>query len=571
VRKVLILAVVGGVLVSADTALAIPGDPGEPQIGTHQASLTVTPPAAGSVTGTGIACPGDCFEELDYDESCERTRIGGPLECSPIDPSTIRLTAARGPGWTADWGDGDCSAEPSANVCDVEVLDEQTVSLAWLDTGWPTVGFSSPASKAGPATVFNAVAGDNAGVSKVDFYVDGVLRGTDTSLPYQFAPDLSLYADGSSHALKIISQDPSGNRSSDLASAPSHTFTVDRSTSVSSVSTPASLVKAAPSVTFTPPADLKTNGMTCTTKRGTTTTGSTPGCTSPYTAQLGASPADGAYTVELRAEDNVGNVATITRAFTLDKTNPQVQINGGPAEGAVIDSRSASYNFAASDANGVTITCRLDSGAFGPCSGADSHALNGLTLGAHTFTVRAVDGAGNESSAQRTFTVQDPSTQTPDQGNQGGGSPTTTTATTTTGTDITGTPGTTGTAGTTGGTTGTPGNQGESLDPPVVAARSSAKFSVKRGKTKVSKLKLNGLARGMVVEVACKGKGCPRGTTKFTAKKATLDLTSVFKKRTLGAGARIEVRVTQAARRGKLFRYTTQKGSKKPKVQTTIV
>ena len=560
-RKFLVLSVVGCVLASADTALAVGDGDLDPIVTTVQASLTVSP-AGGTITGQIVGdsgqvinCGSDCTEDLDYTQTCDPPP--GPQLCSD-NHVTVRLTASR-PGFTANWNDGDCDSEPSVNVCEVEVTTQgQTVGLTWIDSAAPTVGFSSPAPIAGPATTFTAIAGDNVAVAKVDFYVDDVLRGTDTSPSYQFAPNLSLYTDGSTHTLKAISQDASGNRSSSLASAPSHSFTVDKSTGVSSVSTPASLVNAAPSVMFTPPGDLKANGMTCTTKRGTTTTGSTTGCTPPYTAQLGASPPDGSYTVELRAEDSVGNVATVTRTFTYDATDPQVQITGGPAEGAVIDSRSASYNFAASDANGVTITCRLDNGAFGPCSGADSHALSALSLGGHTFTVRAVDGAGNESSAQRTFTVQDPPTQTPDQGTQGGGSTTTTTTATTTTT-------------TGANTTGAPGNQGESSDPPVVAARSSAKFSVKRGKTKVAKLALTGLARGTVVEVTCKGKGCPRGTTKFTVKKTKLVLTSVFKKRTLGAGAKIEVRVTQPGRRGKLFRYATQKGSKKPKSETTVL
>jgi hypothetical protein len=570
-----VLAVFGCVLASADTALAAGGggDPGDPVVTTVQASLTVTN-GGGLVTGeivtngsgTVINCGSDCFEDLDYEKSCDPPP--GPQLCSD-DHVTVRLTASRA-GFTPHWNAADCDAQPSASQCDVEVTGAETARVTWTDSSPPTVGFSSPAAVAGPSTVFTAVPSDNVGVTKVDFYVDGILRATDTSPPYQYLPDLSPYADGSSHTLKVIAQDTSGNVSSNLADAPSHTFSVDKSTSITGVTTPAALVAAAPAVSFTPPGDLKSAGMTCTTKRGTTTTGSTTGCTSPYTAQLGASPADGNYTVELRAEDAVGNVATVTRTFTLDTVNPQLQITGGPAEGGVVQSRAASFNFTSSDANGVTLSCKLDGAAFGSCSGADSHGLSGLSLGLHTFAVRAVDGAGNTTTVQRTFTVEDPPAP-PSNGGQGSGTPTGGDTPVQTGDGQAGTGPTTQPGQGGSGQATTPGGQGESADPPVVAARSSAKFSVKSGETKVSKLKLSGLARGMVVEVSCKGKGCPRGTTKFTVKKTSLDLTSVFKKRTLGAGAKIEVRVTQSGRRGKLFRYTTQKGSKKPKVQTLVV
>ena len=64
-----------------------------------------------------------------------------------------------------------------------------TISMSFADVDAPTVGLSSPAAIAGPATVFTATAGDNTAISKVDFYVDYVLRGTDNDAPYQFSPD----------------------------------------------------------------------------------------------------------------------------------------------------------------------------------------------------------------------------------------------------------------------------------------------------------------------------------------------------------------------------------------------
>ena len=94
---------------------------------------------------------------------------------------------------------------------------DHSVSVTWTDDVNPSVGLSSPPANVGRSSVFNATASDNSGsVSKVDFYVDDVLKLSDTAAPYQFTPDLSPYADGSSHTVKAISEDGSGRRSSGL-------------------------------------------------------------------------------------------------------------------------------------------------------------------------------------------------------------------------------------------------------------------------------------------------------------------------------------------------------------------
>ena len=58
----------------------------------------------------------------------------------------------------------------------------------------------------------------------------------------------------------------------------------------------------------------------------------------------------------------------------------------------------------ASDA-GPSFECKLDAGSFGPCGSPKTYA--GLTEGSHTFSVRAVDAAGNAdpTPAAHTWTV----------------------------------------------------------------------------------------------------------------------------------------------------------------------
>jgi subtilisin family serine protease len=75
----------------------------------------------------------------------------------------------------------------------------------------PTTSITSPAAGAtvsGTVTV-TAQAADNTGVSRVELYVDDVIRGTDTSSPYSFVWDTTTVTPGS-HALKTIAYDLGG-------------------------------------------------------------------------------------------------------------------------------------------------------------------------------------------------------------------------------------------------------------------------------------------------------------------------------------------------------------------------
>jgi hypothetical protein len=83
------------------------------------------------------------------------------------------------------------------------------------DTTPPTVSISSPTSGAtvsGTITV-SASASDNVGVAKVEFYLDGVLKQTDTSSPYTFSWDTTT-ATNASHTLTAKAYDAAGNTAS---------------------------------------------------------------------------------------------------------------------------------------------------------------------------------------------------------------------------------------------------------------------------------------------------------------------------------------------------------------------
>jgi hypothetical protein len=76
------------------------------------------------------------------------------------------------------------------------------------DTTPPSVSASESGS-AGTITL-SATASDNVGVSRVEFYVDGALKGNDTTSPYSLALDSTTLADGS-HTLTAKAFDAAGN------------------------------------------------------------------------------------------------------------------------------------------------------------------------------------------------------------------------------------------------------------------------------------------------------------------------------------------------------------------------
>jgi len=84
---------------------------------------------------------------------------------------------------------------------------------ATTDTTKPTVSITSPATGStvsGSSVNITANAADNVGVTKVEFWADGVLKNTDTASPYQYTWDSKTVADGSS-VLKAIAFDATNN------------------------------------------------------------------------------------------------------------------------------------------------------------------------------------------------------------------------------------------------------------------------------------------------------------------------------------------------------------------------
>lgn len=110
---------------------------------------------------------------------------------------------------------------------------------------------------------------------------------------------------------------------------------------------------------------------------------------------------DGQYELRAVVTDTAGNDATsATVAVTVDNTPPSLTLTSGPADGSGTTSASASFGWTTEA--GATVQWQFDSGATGT---ADPATVSGLSEGPHTFTITAVDAAGNPTPLTRSWTV----------------------------------------------------------------------------------------------------------------------------------------------------------------------
>ncbi|MGH3014757.1 MAG: OmpL47-type beta-barrel domain-containing protein, partial [Gaiellaceae bacterium] len=131
-------------------------------------------------------------------------------------------------------------------------------------------------------------------------------------------------------------------------------------------------------------------------------------CTSPESL---AGLADGSHTFEVRATDGGGNTdpTPASHTWTVDTDTPETTLDSAPADPSTED--TPSFAFSADEA-GATFECRLDGGAWAPCTSPEP--AGPLADGPHTFDVRATDEAGNVdvTPAQHAWTVDTTAPQT---------------------------------------------------------------------------------------------------------------------------------------------------------------
>ena len=235
--------------------------------------------------------------------------------------------------------------------------------------------------------------------------VDGTQVGTTVIPPsgnWSFTPTTPL-ADGS-HIVSVVAQDAQGNMASDGP----HTFTIDSGTAVTLVN----------------PADGSTTSDTTPTISGTGEAGATVRITVDGT-QIGTTVippsgswsftpttplADGSHTVSVVAQDAQGNMATDgPHTFSVDSATTVTLAT--PADSSVIEDTTPTFSGAGEPGATVRITVNGTQIGTATVAGNGSWSFTPttpLTLGTHTVSVVAQDGAGNTAAdGPHTFEIDD--------------------------------------------------------------------------------------------------------------------------------------------------------------------
>jgi hypothetical protein len=291
--------------------------------------------------------------------------------------------------------------------------DATPASYAWnVDTKAPDTSITAkPAALVNVATASFSFTGDDTGGSGVTSFqcrIDSEAPeawGTCTS-----AKQYSGLSDGS-HKFEVRAIDQASNLD---ASPATYAWTVDTKAPDTSITAkPAALVNVATaSFSFTGDDTGGSGVASFQCRLDSNAPEAWEICTS---AKQYSNLSEGSHKFEVRALDQAGNpdATPATHTWQIDLTPPAVSVNSGPA--GLTNNHTPTFGFGSEPS--ATFECSIDTGtaSFGPCSAADSHTPAApLSDGPHTFRVRAIDQAGNQAVATRSFQVDTAAPQAPE-------------------------------------------------------------------------------------------------------------------------------------------------------------
>jgi Zn-dependent metalloprotease len=280
-------------------------------------------------------------------------------------------------------------------------------AFAAINVGSPaTPGDTTPptvkASLARTTTTLTctATATDNKAVTRVDYWVDGTLKGSATKAPYTLSISLSSIPTGV-HDLVAKAYDAAGNEGVSAAIP----FAIDSvaPTVSAAVQGTAGLITLTASATDNLGV-TRVDFLVDATLKGSATS-------SPYSLPFDATPlANGAHKLVAKAYDLAGNVGTSTTVtFTIN--NPDIT---PPTVSAMVARTSTTLSFSATAADKVGVT-RVDYFVDGTLQGSTTKApytltiaQTALSLGSHQLIAKACDAAGNVGVSLPVTFVADP-------------------------------------------------------------------------------------------------------------------------------------------------------------------
>jgi hypothetical protein len=107
---------------------------------------------------------------------------------------------------------------------------------------------------------------------------------------------------------------------------------------------------------------------------------------------------------------------------------------------------------------------------------------------------------------------------------------------------------------------------------PRVTATVAVGWTIRRGRTTITRLLVRGVPAGGRVEVRCLGKRCPfkRKRAAHPRRGRVNALKALGKRRTLRAGHTLEIRITRAGSIGRVVRWKMRTGNRQPKLSTPL-
>jgi hypothetical protein len=276
------------------------------------------------------------------------------------------------------------------------------------DTTPPSVVISAPTDGSTVSATVNVSvdAPDDVGTVQVELYLDDALLATDTNAPFVFAWDSQTTFDGS-HSLQAVALDAAGNRGfSETAAVVVDNTIADTTPPEVTIVSPAEgeFVAGDISVSVSTSDDIGVTAVELYLDGGFLSVDNTAPFSFTWDTTLAA---DGTHTLQARAYDAAGNVASsaeinvIVQTAVSDTTAPQVAITF-PADGSTV-SKLVKIQVQASDDRQMqqvqlfvdgslfrSATCEAES-----CSLRFNWNTRKVAKGWHTLSAIAHDAAGN--------------------------------------------------------------------------------------------------------------------------------------------------------------------------------
>jgi hypothetical protein len=276
----------------------------------------------------------------------------------------------------------------------------------------PTVSITNPPVMSSSYTVAQTVvvkanASDNVGVAKVEFYIDDVLKGTDTTSPYEYNWTITA-ADSGDRGLMVKVYDAAGNSASVGKGVTVDIVTSDTIAPEVYLSAPAvdTIYTAAQTVTINATAYDRFGVTKVVFYDGSTILGTgTPSSYSKYSWAITAAN-NGNHVLTAKAYDAAGNVGssgsvsvTVSIASGSDTINPAVSITAPTSGTSYTGAQTVTVSASASDNVGVERVEFYDGSTL---LGTDTTSpysypwvITGANNGSHSLTAKAYDAAGN--------------------------------------------------------------------------------------------------------------------------------------------------------------------------------